>query len=173
MMELKTAKHLEKPRNTLVQQSLLHETSYEAYCLDDSSGVKFDLMIKLRSKSSNISTEHTLDVFGGNRQEEEARSVCANEYSLTVMYKELSPRRPVSELSSVNILRCGAQRMSGGNTHNIRISIDERGSCMYSYSECTRNTKRCASHIKIDGFRPTIHPVDSKLLMPPPSPLEL
>ena len=158
-MELKTTKHLERPRNT-----------YEANCHDDSSGVKFDLMIDLRSKSS---IKQTSDVFGGDRQEEEARSICAKENSLTVMYKELSLRRPVSELSNANISRCGVQRISGGKAQNIRISTDDRGGCMYSYSECTGNNKRCASHIKTDEFRPTIHPLDSNLPMPPPSPLEL
>jgi hypothetical protein len=172
-MELKTTKHLERPRNTSVQQPLLYETSYEANCHDDSSGVKFDLMIEIRSKSSNISIKQTPDVFGGDRQEGEARSICANENSLTVMYKELSLRRPVSELSNANISRCGVQRISGGKTQNIRISTDDRGGCMDSYSECTGNNKRRASHIKTDEFRPTIHPLDSNLPMPPPSPLEL
>jgi hypothetical protein len=148
-MELKTA--LEKPTNTLVQQPVLHETSYEAYCLDDSSRVEFDSMIKLHSKSSNISTAQALEIIVGNRQV--ARSVCANKNSLTVMCKELSPRRPVSE--------------------NIRTPIDEKGNCMYRSSESTRKTKRCAARIEIDGFRPTIYPLDSRSPMPPPSPLEL
>lgn len=171
-MELRTTKLPERPINTSVLQPLLHETFYDANCHDD-SGDKFDLMIELRSKSSNISIIRTSDVFGGDRQEEEARSICANENSLNVIYKEPSLRRPVSELSHVNIFSCDIQLVSGRKTQSMRISIGDRGSCMYSYSECTGNTKRRASHIITDEFRPTIHPIDSNLPMPPPSPLEL
>ena len=99
MMESKTA--LEKPRNALVQQPILHETSHEAYCLDDSSRVEFDLMIEVHSKSSNISTSQALDIFVGNRQV--ARRVYANKNPLTVVYKELSPRRLVSENICISI----------------------------------------------------------------------
>lgn len=159
------AKHPERPKNTSVEQFLLHETPIESNYHGDISGANFDLMIKIGSKSSSI-------LIGGDRQEEEARSICANEKSLIVMYKELSPRRPVLSLSNINIFHCNAQH-TGGKRQDIRIYIDERGACMCSCWECTRNTKLRASHIKIDEFRPTIHPVDSNLLMPPPSPLEL
>lgn len=158
------AKHPERPKN-IVQQSLLHETPIESSYYGDISGANFDLMIKLGLKSSSI-------LIGGDRQEEEARRIYPNEKSLIVMYKELSPRRPVLSLSNINISHCNAQH-TGGKPQDIRISIDERGDRMCSCSECIRNTKLRASHIKIDEFRPTIHPVDSNLLMPPPSPLEL
>jgi len=157
------AKHPERPKNTSVQQPLLHETLIESNYHDDISGVNFDLMIKFGSKSSTIS-------IGGDRLDKEARSICAKEGSLVVMYKE--PRKPVLLLSYVNIFHCSAQH-TGEKTQNIRIAADKRGVCMCSCSECTRNTKLQASHIKIDEFRPTIHPVDSNLPMPPPSPLEL
>jgi hypothetical protein len=160
------AKHPERPNKTSVQQSLLHETPIESNYHGDNSGANFDLMIKIGSKSSSI-------LIGGDRQEEEARSICPNEKSLIVMHKELSPpRRPVLSLSNINIFHCNAQH-TGGKPQDIPISIDERGACICNCSECIRNTKLRASHIKIDEFRPTIHPVDSNLLMPPPSPLEL
>lgn len=158
------AKHPERPKNT-VQQSLLHETHIESNYHGDILGANFDLMIKIGSKSSSI-------LIRGDREEDEARGICPNGKSLIVMYKELSPRRLVLSLSNINIFHCNAQH-TGGKPQDIRISIDERGACMCSCSECIRNTKLRHSHIKIDEFRPTIHPVDSNLLMPPPSPLEL
>lgn len=157
------AKHPERPK-TIVQQSLLHGTSIESSYQGDISGTNFDLMIKLGSKSSSIFS-------GGDRQEEEARRIYPNEKSLVVMCKELLPRRPVLSLSNINISHCNAKH-TVGKPQDIRNSVDERRDHMCS-SECIRNTKLRASHIKIDEFRPTIHPVDSNLLMPPPSPLEL
>jgi hypothetical protein len=151
------AKHPERPKN--IVQSI--ESSYQG----DISGTNFDLMIKLGSKSSSIFT-------GGDRQGEEAKRIYPNEKSLVVMCKELLPRRPVLSLSNINISHCNAQH-TVGKQQDIRNSVDERRDHICSCSECIRNTKLRASHIRIDELRPTIHPVDSNLLMPPPSPLEL
>jgi len=158
------AKHPKRPKN-IIQQSLLHETPIESSYQGDISGTNFDLMIKLGSKSSSI-------FIGGDRQEEEARRIYPNEKSLVVMCKELLPRRPVLSLSNINISHCNAQ-YTIGKPQDIRNSVDKRRDHMCSCSECIRNTKLRASQIKIDEFRPTIHPIDSNLLMPPPSPLEL
>jgi hypothetical protein len=157
------AKHPERPK-TIKQQSLLPETPIESSYQGDISGTNFDLMIKLGSKSSSI-------FIGGDRQEEEARRIYPNEKSFVVMCKELLPRRPVLSLSNINISHYNAKH-TGGKPQDIRNSVDEMRDHMCSCSECIRNTKLQASHIKIDE-RPTIHPVDSNLLMPPPSPLEL
>ena len=169
-MELKTFKHLDRPSSTSVSQPLPHETPYEETCHDVSPSDEFNLKTELRSKSSNISIRQTSDVFGGVRQEE-AKSINASEKNLTVRYKDLSLRRPVSELSNVNNHRCDVQSINEEKAQNIRTSFYERESCMYGPSEYTGNIKRRVSHIKTNEFRPAIHPIDSD--MPSPSPLEL
>lgn len=169
-MELKTFKHLDRPSSTSVSQPLPHETPYEETCHDVSPSDEFNLKTELRSKSSNISIRKTSDVFGGVRQEE-AKNINASEKNLTVRYKDLSLRRPVSELSNVNNHRCDVQSINEEKAPNIRTSIYERESCMYGPSEYTGNIKRRVSHIKTNEFRPAIHPIDSD--MPSPSPLEL
>jgi hypothetical protein len=177
MTKLKPTKHPERLRNIFMQQPLLHETSHEAKCHDDISADKLDspshLMIELRWKFLNISIKQTSEAFGVDRRDEEPRIVCANENSSTAIYKKLSFHRPISELRKAKGSCCGIECTSRAKTQNMQTSVTEGCSCMYSLSEGIGTTQCRSLYVGADKFRPVIHPLDSKLLMSPPSPLEL
>lgn len=177
MIKTKAAGPSERLRNASVQQPHLHNSSRGASgarCHDDFSDDIHDLsgysMIELRSGLLSASKEQAPEVFGANRREEEAKIDRANENSFTIIYKSVSFRRSVSELSEAKDSRCSIECKSRAEA---QTSVDDRCSCMYSSLEGIGTTKRRSLYIKTDGFRPVIHPLDSTLLMSPPSPLEL
>jgi hypothetical protein len=143
-----------------MQQPFLHETSHQAKCHDDKLDSPSYLMIELRWGFLNISIKQTSEAFGVDRRDEEARIVCTNENLSTAIYQKPSFCRPISELRKAK-------------TQNVQTSVNEGFNCMYSLSEGMETTQCRSLYIGADKFRPVIHPLDSKLFMSPPSPLEL
>jgi hypothetical protein len=135
-------------------------------------------IIELRSGSLEMSTEQppeVLEEISIHRRREDGRGACTNEASLTIFYEDpLFHRREPSELSMAKGSSCSAKCTARAKTRDAWISTDDKSCyCMYKSSEDVENTKCRTLCIKTDNFRPVIHPLDSNLLMPTPSPLEL
>jgi hypothetical protein len=117
-------------------------------------------------KTSTKQPPEALEEISIHRRKEDGRGLCENEASLMIFHEDsLFQTHEPSELSMAKGSRCSVK---------CTIYNDDRSCCcMHKSSEDVGNTKYRTLYVRTDNFCPVIYPMDTNLLLPLPSPLEL